>query len=222
MKQILLLITAGVVVAGCSTGYTVTLKQAGSNVVATGSGAINLTGLHFSGRSYARAGIWAEYGQIETGAVLVPEIDNYKDRVDNYLKIREVTGPASFGSRKGTLTSFANTGSGDMVGFAAQLGEAPGFNVPIGYMSGTLSSSATWNNATFDSLSVTPGKTYVWTWGAGANQNFTLIIEPFKWWRWLLPLRWRFPFPEWRSWPPPWPPPRDLPRPTSGDRELAK
>jgi hypothetical protein len=109
MKQILLLIIAGVVVAGCSTGYTVTLKEPGSNVVATGSGAINVTGLHFMGPSYARAGIWAEYGQITTGPVLVPDIDNYKDRVDNY-KLREVTGPASFGSGKDTLTFFANTG----------------------------------------------------------------------------------------------------------------
>ena len=50
MKQILLLIIAGVVVAGCSTGYTVTLKQTGSHVVATGSGAINLTGLTFRTR----------------------------------------------------------------------------------------------------------------------------------------------------------------------------
>ena len=48
--------------------------------------------------------------------------------------------------------------------------------VPEGYVSGNaLSSSATWNNATFASLGVTPG-TYVWTWGTGANQNFTLII----------------------------------------------
>jgi VPDSG-CTERM motif len=48
--------------------------------------------------------------------------------------------------------------------------------VPFGYDSNTaLSSSATWNNATFASLGVTPG-TYVWTWGDGANQRFTLII----------------------------------------------
>jgi hypothetical protein len=34
----------------------------------------------------------------------------------------------------------------------------------------------TFNNATFDSLGVTPG-TYTWTWGTGLpNQNFTLII----------------------------------------------
>jgi hypothetical protein len=31
------------------------------------------------------------------------------------------------------------------------------------------------NNSTFASLGVTPG-TYVWSWGQGANQRFTLII----------------------------------------------
>jgi hypothetical protein len=35
----------------------------------------------------------------------------------------------------------------------------------------------TFNNATFASLGVTPG-TYVWRWGPGANQRFTLQIGP--------------------------------------------
>jgi hypothetical protein len=48
--------------------------------------------------------------------------------------------------------------------------------VPQGYASGAaLSDSMTFNNATFASLGVTPG-TYVWTWGDGADQNFTLQI----------------------------------------------
>jgi hypothetical protein len=48
--------------------------------------------------------------------------------------------------------------------------------VPQGYASGAaLSDSMTFNNATFASLGVTPG-TYVWTWGTGGNQNFTLQI----------------------------------------------
>ena len=50
--------------------------------------------------------------------------------------------------------------------------------VPVGYVSGTaLSSSATYNNLTLGSPEVTPG-TYVWTWGDGADQSFTLIIGP--------------------------------------------
>jgi hypothetical protein len=52
----------------------------------------------------------------------------------------------------------------------------PLLTVPAGYVSGTaLSDSATYSGATFATLGVTPG-TYVWTWGTGANQNFTLKI----------------------------------------------
>ena len=50
-------------------------------------------------------------------------------------------------------------------------------SVPRGYVSGTfLSGSATYSDASLATLGVTPG-TYVWTWGTGANQNFTLQIK---------------------------------------------
>jgi hypothetical protein len=48
--------------------------------------------------------------------------------------------------------------------------------VPHGYVSGAaLSDNMTFDDATFASLFVTPG-TYVWTWGDGADQRFTLQI----------------------------------------------
>ena len=40
-----------------------------------------------------------------------------------------------------------------------------------------LSNSATYSGKTFATLGVTPG-TYEWTWGNGANQNFTVHIPP--------------------------------------------
>jgi hypothetical protein len=50
--------------------------------------------------------------------------------------------------------------------------------VPTGYVSGSaLSDSAIYHSASFATLGVTPG-TYVWKWGSGANQNFTLQIGP--------------------------------------------
>ena len=85
------------------------------------------------------------------------------------------TGPTSFGS--GGIF-FPNTGSGDFVGInqSSRDGVSGVLLVPQGYVSGAaLSDSMTFNNATFASLGVIPG-TYVWMWGAGANQNFTLII----------------------------------------------
>jgi len=78
------------------------------------------------------------------------------------------TGPTSFGSGLG---SDPTTASGDFVEMADRQ-----LVVPLNYVSDTpLSDSMTFNNATLDTLGVTPG-TYVWTWGTGANQNFTLVI----------------------------------------------
>jgi VPDSG-CTERM motif len=142
--------------------FTITLEQMGVNVVATGSGALNLTGLTFIG------------GQ---GFLGIPGLDpsppltidaGTPGFVDSYIGF---TGPSSFGS--GGFTE-ASSSSGDAVGIIAS--NDLNLFVRQGYVSGNpLSSSATWNNATFASLGVTPG-TYVWSWGTGPNQNFTLII----------------------------------------------
>ena len=156
-------------------GYTVTLQQVGPDVVATGSGSIDLTGLTF-------------YGSTSQDPVIRPASFPFGNRtapafihtgptssVDYYVG---ASGPGGFGS--GGYMS-ASSGSGDMVG----IDTAPSFEfkrvlliVPKGYASGTaLSDSATYSGATLATLHVTPG-TYVWTWGAGANQSFTLQILP--------------------------------------------
>ena len=140
-------------------GYMVTLQQVGSNVVATGSGPIDLTGLTFVGEtSGVLPNIDANLGQITTGPTSgVNDVDEYSG----------ATGPTTFGSG---LLFFANSGSDNFVGISGN----SFLLVPHGYVSGNaLTSSATWNNATFASLGVIPG-IYEWTWGTGANQNFTL------------------------------------------------
>jgi hypothetical protein len=171
-KKLLPLILFGIAVTSLfsvrpAQAYTVTLEQVGSNVVANGSGAINLTGLTFfgSGVGVLTPGIVADFGTIIMGPGAFVNVDSYYG----------FTGPRSFGS--GETVFRPNTSSGDAFAF-----EAPGpfftgqITVPQGYVSGTaLSDSMTFNNATFASLGVTPG-TYVWRWGAGANQNFTLHI----------------------------------------------
>ena len=139
--------------------YTVTLDQVGSNVVANGSGAINLTGLTFIISGADNPGIVPSLGVISTGP-FASSIDVYQG----------FTGPTNFGSGAGALP---NTASGDFVGIS---GVGLELFVPLNYISGAaLSDSMTFNNATFASLGVTPG-TYVWTWGNGANQRFTLRI----------------------------------------------
>jgi hypothetical protein len=143
--------------------YSVTLQQVGSDVVATGSGAINLTGLTFLSVAINGGIIIANLGAIRTGSETNADRDIY----------RGFTGPTSFGSGGAFLP---DTGSGQTFGITGNL-SLRNLYVPLGYVSGTaLSSTSTYNNATFDSLGVTPG-TYVWSWGAGLpNQNFTLII----------------------------------------------
>ena len=109
--------------------YTVTLEQSGSNVVANGSGAINLTGLTFEGSfSIAGGGINPSLAVIVTGAS--PGSVN-EDRYQGF------SGPTSFGS--GGL-SFPQGRSGDFVVFEGFLG-ATFFYVPHGYMSGDALSS---------------------------------------------------------------------------------
>ena len=138
-----------------------TLVQQGSNVVATGSGTIDLAGLSFLGGAATTTETNPKFAEIFTGPAGGHPVDDYTG----------FTGPASFGS--GGLT-FASSGSGDIVGIA---GVDNDLVVPQGYVSGSaLSDSSTYDNKTFSSLGVTPGS-YVWTWGSGATaDSFTLTI----------------------------------------------
>ena len=84
--------------------YSVTLQQMGSNVVANGSGAVNLMGLIFQGSTTGTiTGIRAKTGSLGTGPLVQLNSDVYTG----------FTGPTSFGSGVGFLP---NTGSGDFVG----------------------------------------------------------------------------------------------------------
>jgi hypothetical protein len=157
-------------------GYVVTLQQVGPDVVATGSGAINLHGLTFFQSSSLNPAI-------RPTAFIHPVASIYtgpnSSSVDSYAGF---TGPTKFGSSG--LETFASSGSGDMVGISSidspELGGVfVSLSVPTGYVSGTaLSDSATYSGTTLADLGVTSG-TYVWTWGTSANQNFTLQIPSF-------------------------------------------
>jgi hypothetical protein len=134
--------------------------EQGSNVVATGSGPIDLTGLMFFDIGGIEANIAPEVAQIVTGTGPAALFDLY---------VGVSSGTTSFGS--GHLTA-ANSTSGDIVGIS----DADEVLVPHDYISGNaLSDSATYDNTNFSQLGATPG-TYEWTWGTGPNQSFTLII----------------------------------------------
>ena len=166
-------------------GYTVTLQQVGPNVVATGSGAIDLTGLTFSNSGFLVPQVTSGangYGSLRTGGSIttgpfssMPQ--DPRQSVDSYSAA--LIGPATFGAHPFGVD--ASSGSGNMVGMgvAGVVGRPLDLviAIPRGYVSGTvLADSATYKGTTLLGLGVTPG-TYVWRWGTGANQNFTLQIE---------------------------------------------
>jgi hypothetical protein len=82
------------VTGGARAGYTVTLEQVGSNVVATGSGTINLTDLTYNSSNMVVAGISPHLGEIVIGPGGLA--------VDNYTGF---TGPTTFGSGGTSLSS---------------------------------------------------------------------------------------------------------------------
>jgi hypothetical protein len=142
-----------------ASSFTVTLEQEGNNVVATGSGTVDLTGLSLGGPLFNNDGFMhPNDGVLDIGGASTE---------DYYISI---SGPVRFGSGGSTD---ASTYTGDPVGITAV---NSWITLPTNYVSDTpLSGSATWDNATLASLEVTPG-TYTWTWDNGAN-SYVLDIE---------------------------------------------
>jgi hypothetical protein len=148
-------------------GYIVTLAQEGSNVVATGSGTLDVADLGSPVPQTAEAQILPSSALIATG-------EEATEHTYGLASGAGVTGPTSFGS--GGLT-FASSSSGDIVGIEGRPNGTGALIVPSLYTSSNpLSDTATYDNATFSSLGATPG-TYVWTWGSGPDaDSFTLQI----------------------------------------------
>ena len=149
------------------------LQQVGPDVVATGTGILDLTGLTFDD-SLPTSGTGLRPGSPTSGPLVglgpIPGAN-----ANRYFST-PFSGPANFGP--GTTFDPAGGGAGDLVVIEPNFGAGPiGLLwVPAGYVSGNpLSDRMTFNNQTFTSLGVTPG-TYEWSWGLGTNQNFTLDI----------------------------------------------
>jgi len=143
--------------------YIVTFSQSGPDVVASGSGTIDLSGLTFVTSGPTMPEIAPTFATEATGAA---------GAVDEYSG---ASGPTGFGT--GVFTS-ATTGTGELVGIQQLIGEPSGFVfVPMGYASGApLSDTATYDMQSFATLGLTPG-TYEWTWGNGAAADtFTLNV----------------------------------------------
>lgn len=143
--------------------FVVNFVQVGPNVVATGTGSINTTALSFSGSDVGPALV----SDFPSGEVTGPTT------LQNVIPWVGVTGPNVF-TTGGSLI-FADLGSGDTVGLETTLLPSVfpnAIELETTYVSGApLSSSATWQNATFASLGLIPGS-YTWTWGSGSTADF--------------------------------------------------
>ena len=162
--SVALLIVSSLSSTPAHAAYIATLVQQGGNVVATGSGTLNLASLTIIPGIFAsEASITPSIGQLFIGQALNEDISSYTG----------VTGPTNFGNGNSDVT--ASSGSGGIAGVDETTPGVRVVTVPEGYVSGSaLFESTTWNNQTFGSLGVTPG-TYVWTWGSGASaDSFTL------------------------------------------------
>jgi hypothetical protein len=146
--------------------FILKIEEVGPDVVATGSGSIDLAGLSRPDGAGDAPYLLSGEAVVYTGG-------------GGFVEYGGATGPGNFGDGG----NFPNSsGSGDFVGIAGASGEVV---VPSVYNSGDpLSSSAIWHNQSFASMGINTG-TYVWTWGAGDQaDSFTVEIaapEPSTW-----------------------------------------
>jgi hypothetical protein len=156
------LLVGGNVAANASpVPYVVTIEQVGANVVATGTGEFDLTGLTF----VPAVPPFPAFVNPSAAAIAI----NTTLAADTYRGT--FMGPTNFGPGTGGA---ASTKSGDYVFFD------PTFylQLPTGYTAGTtLNGEDTFNNTTIAMLGITPG-TYTWTWGTAADQSFTVDVVP--------------------------------------------
>ncbi len=169
LNRIKAVITAAVLLGGVSASQAdviINVEQVGSNIVATGSGTINLTSLtngspnHFDG--YIAPGV----AEVVVGS-------------SAYMNMWTILpGPKSFGAN--IYGSYPNSTTGDLFGMGgANMGDNK-LCTPVGYVSGfSLSGSSTWNNQTYATLGVTLGTSTTWNWGTGATaDSLTVHIGP--------------------------------------------
>jgi hypothetical protein len=164
-----IVIASGLFARSAQAGYIVTLQQIGPDVVANGSGTIDLTDLTllFSNDPTVNARLIPQVAQIVMGSTVGGNVSDF---------YTGFSGPTNFGS--GFITD-ASAGGGDSVAlFNYPPFGANELGVPTGYVSGNpLLDSNIYSGQTFSTLGVTPG-TYVWTWGTGVHaDSFTLIAS---------------------------------------------
>ena len=161
--------------------YTISIQQVGINVVAKGTGSLNLGSFTLDSNDSQSGFIYPPTAQVGVGS-----------GDTSYYLSGPVSGPSNFGN--GSL-AFASLNDGGFVSFFYGASSSV-FETPFNYASGAGlgTSSSVYANSTFASLGITPGK-YVYNFGTGATaDSFTIQIgalsnavpEPATWTMMLL------------------------------------
>lgn len=144
--------------ANCLSAIIVTATETGGDVVFSGGGSADLTGLSYSTTTNVTS------GAIPDGPVF------YMNAGSNVDVFTGLSGPSDFGTNN---ILAASSSSGDVFG----LSSSTSILLPDNYVSGAILSAAmTFNGQTFASMGLTPG-TYVWSWGAGGAGNDSLTLQ---------------------------------------------
>ena len=153
------------------------LEQIGRDVVFTGNGTIDLTGMGFIG-TFSQSGEISTASLFAVGPASSTSYDLYNASTSSGPAAIGPTTPGPFGSLTGTITS-ASSGSGDLFGLDFEGGVSILTLLPSGYVSGSdLSGTSTYVGESLASLGVSPGS-YVWNVGVNTvTLNATAVPEP--------------------------------------------
>jgi hypothetical protein len=156
-----LVVTLSHLARPATAGVIITITQVGSDVVATGSGTIDVNDLILAAPSKTPSGLDPAAGTIAMGPPGNAQV----------LLYSKFNGPASFGTGG---QSGRSQGSGDIFGFST-IENQEFLIVPSTYGSQSpLSATDTYSGQTFSSLGLTPG-TYTWNWGTGKDADFLTV-----------------------------------------------
>ena len=156
----------------------VTASQVGNDVVFSGSGTLNLTGITYQGLTTVFGGI--DFGR----EMLLGANPTTLANVQAFGNAGQITAPSPFGIDLFTQAS-SGTGARFGIGYDVLPGAQPHPQVvvPANYTSATsLSGTSTFTGKTLASLGIQPG-THVWSWGSGASADtltLTIVPEPAR------------------------------------------
>jgi hypothetical protein len=146
---------------------TININEVGSDIVATASGSLDLTGLVSLGdfNNNAADSLVSALAVVEVGVPGPPE---------SVTVYSTLTGPSNWGSVNANAGAAATSYSGTQFGIQ-NLGSGLEVDVPAGYTSGSaISGTSTFLSQSFASLELVPGQ-YVYT---GPNDEIIVNIGP--------------------------------------------